>query len=52
MSLDLGIGPGLDWWEASALTTAPSLHTCDVSDSIVIVRELRQNVNQYKVNKT
>jgi len=23
---DLGIEPGPHWWEASALTTAPSLH--------------------------
>jgi len=23
---DLGIEPGPQWWEASALTTAPSLH--------------------------
>ena len=26
MTLDLGIEPGAHWWEASALTTAPSLH--------------------------
>ena len=26
MTLDLGIEPGPHWWEASALTTAPSLH--------------------------
>ena len=27
MKPDLGIEPGPHWWEASALTTAPSLHT-------------------------
>ena len=26
MTPDLGIEPGLHWWEASALNTAPSLH--------------------------
>ena len=26
MTPDLGIEPGPHWWEASALTTAPSLH--------------------------
>ena len=26
MTSDLGIEPGPHWWEASALTTAPSLH--------------------------
>ena len=26
LTLDLGIEPGPHWWEASALTTAPSLH--------------------------
>lgn len=28
------------------------LHACKVSDSIVIARDLRQNVNQYDANKT
>ena len=27
------------------------LHTCKVSDSIVIVRHFRQNVNQYDINR-
>ena len=26
MTPDLGIEPGPHWWEANALTTAPSLH--------------------------
>ena len=28
------------------------VHTCNVSSAIVIVRELRQSVNQYDVNRT
>ena len=28
------------------------VHTCDVSEAIVNVRELRQSVNQYDVNRT
>ena len=27
MTLDLGIKPGPHWWEASALTTTPSLNS-------------------------
>jgi len=29
MTPDLGIEPGPHWWEASALTTLPSLHLVD-----------------------
>ena len=29
---DLGIEPRLYWWEASALTTAPSLHPNDADN--------------------
>ena len=30
MTPDLGIEPGPHWWEASALTTVPSLHPCSL----------------------
>ena len=39
MTPDLGIEPGPYWWKASALTTAPSLHTHDGND-FVLAREI------------
>ena len=34
MSLDLRIEPGQHWWEASALTTVPSLHPLEFPHKI------------------
>ena len=47
MTPDLGIEPGPYWWEASALTTAPSLHLYNEND-FVLVREIESTENQFK----
>ena len=39
MTPSLGIEPGPHWWEASALTTAPSLHP--LFEGTFIIAELR-----------
>ena len=41
MTPDLGIEPGPHWWEASALTTAPSLHPKVVSLDRIWSRSIR-----------
>ena len=44
MTPDLGIEPGPYWWKASALTTAPALHTHDEND-FVLAREIESTEN-------
>ena len=36
MTPDLGIEPGPHWWEARALTTAPSLHLANLVDGVTV----------------
>ena len=54
MTLDLGIEPGPHWWEASALTTTPSLHIC-LLPSLLEEQEIEHNrfysyITEFKLN--
>ena len=46
MTPDLGIEPGPHWWEASALTTAPSLHPIEVK--IIVLENDPVNIHLFE----
>jgi len=46
MTPDLGIEPGPRWWEASALTTAPSLHPIEVK--IIVLENDPVNIRLFE----
>ena len=46
MTPDLGIEPGPHWWEASALTTVPSLHPIEVK--IIVLENDPVNIRPFE----